>query len=75
MKNVMRIVLISMIALFVGCAQTYQARKVETSGFLEDSYSLLQEGKKGEAQLIYINPDADFAAYDKIMLDPVGSLV
>ncbi len=71
MKNVMGIILISMIVLFVGCAQTYQARKVETSGFLGD-YSMLQEGKKGEAQLIYINPDADFAAYDKVMFDPVG---
>ncbi|MEE8207620.1 MAG: DUF3313 domain-containing protein [Nitrosomonadaceae bacterium] len=71
MKNVMGIILISMIVLFVGCAQTYQARKVETSGFLGD-YSMLREGKKGEAQLIYINPDADFAAYDKVMFDPVG---
>lgn len=62
---------ISMIALFVGCAQTHQARKVgETSGFLGD-YSMLKEGEKGEAQLVYINPDADFTAYDKVIVDPV----
>ncbi len=70
MKNVKGIILISMITLFVGCAPTYQARKVETSGFLGD-YSMLQEGDKGEAQYIYINPDADFAAYNKVMFDPV----
>ena len=71
MKWLYGIVLVSLVALFVGCAQTYQARKVETSGFLGD-YSMLREGEKGEAQLIYINPDADFAAYDKVMFDPVG---
>lgn len=32
---------------------------------------MLQEGEKGKAQLVYINPDADFATYDKITLDPV----
>lgn len=71
MKHVMGLVLISMVVLFVGCAQTHQARKAEeASGFLGD-YSLLQEGEKGEAQLRYINPDADFAVYDKVMVDPV----
>ncbi len=65
-------ILISLAVFFVGCAPTYQARKVETSGFLGEDYSMLQEGKKGEAQLIYINPDADFAAYDKVMFDPVA---
>ncbi len=71
MKNLKGIILTSMITLFVGCAPTYQARKVETSGFLGD-YSMLQEGDKGEAQYIYINPDADFAAYDKVMFDHVA---
>ncbi|KHE90451.1 MAG: DUF3313 domain-containing protein [Candidatus Scalindua rubra] len=63
--------IISMIALFVGCAQTVHNRKAaEHSGFLGD-YSMLQEGEKGEAQLVYINSDVDFAAYDKVILDPV----
>ncbi len=53
-----------------GCATTQQARRVETSGFLED-YSQLQEGKPGEALLVYINPGADFSAYDKVLLDDV----
>ncbi|MDR4505772.1 MAG: DUF3313 domain-containing protein [Candidatus Scalindua sp.] len=72
MRNVMGTVLISMIVLFGGCSQTHQARKAaDSSGFLGD-YSLLQEGEKGEAQLRYINPDADFAAYDKVVVDPVS---
>ncbi len=71
MKNVMGIILILMMVLFVGCAQTYQAHKVgETSGFLGD-YSMLQEGEKGEALERYINPDADFTVYDKVIVDPV----
>ena len=71
MKNIRGIILILMMVLFVGCAQTYQARKVgETSGFLGD-YSMLQEGEKGEALERYINPDADFTAYDKVIVDPV----
>ncbi len=53
-----------------GCARTQQARRVETSGFLKD-YSRLHEGKEGEALLLYINPDADFSAYDKVLLDDV----
>ena len=52
------------------CATTQQARHVETSGFLED-YSQLQKGKAGEALLVYINPEADFSAYDKVLLDDV----
>jgi hypothetical protein len=71
MRNVIGTAFISMIVLFVGCSQTHQARKVaDASGFLGD-YSLLEEGKKGEAQLRYINPAVNFAVYDKILIDPV----
>ncbi|GJQ59610.1 MAG: DUF3313 domain-containing protein [Candidatus Scalindua sp. AMX11] len=70
MKNVKGVILMLLIVSFVGCSQTHQARKAgEASGFLGD-YSLLQEGEKGEAQLRYVNPDADFAAYDKVIVDP-----
>lgn len=65
------IVFISLIALFVGCAQTKKARKVETSGFLGD-YSMLQEGKDGEALLLYLNPNADWASYDKVLFESVS---
>lgn len=59
------------LALMAGCAATQQARDVQTSGFLGSDYSLLQEGQDAEALLVYRNPDADWAAYDKIKLDPV----
>ncbi|GAX59615.1 hypothetical protein SCALIN_C04_0103 [Candidatus Scalindua japonica] len=63
--------IITMMALFVGCAQTHHNRKAaDQSGFLGD-YSMLQEGGEGEGQLVYINPDADFTAYDKVIVDPV----
>lgn len=70
MKWLCGIVIVLLATLFVGCAQTEQARKVETSGFLGD-YSILQKGKEGEALLIYINPNTDFAVYDKVIFDPV----
>ncbi len=53
-----------------GCAKTQQVKSVETSGFLGD-YSQLQEGKGDMALLHYVNPEADFSAYDKIILDSV----
>lgn len=53
-----------------GCLSTFQARQAEPSGFLGD-YSQLRPGRDGEALLVYISPQADFRAYNKIMLDPV----
>ena len=54
-----------------GCASTYQARSVETSGFLGD-YSRLKEGKWGQALYVYINPDANEMCkkYTKVLLEP-----
>ncbi len=56
---------------FAGCAATQQTRDVKKSGFLRDHYYLLQEGEKGEARLVYKNPQADWASYDKVIIDPV----
>ena len=53
-----------------GCATTRQTRSVKPHGFLGD-YSQLEKGKGGEAQLRYINPDANFSKYNAIMLDSV----
>jgi hypothetical protein len=53
-----------------GCAATQQARKVEPSGFL-GNYAQLQEGGEGEAKLVYIDRTANWAGYDKMMIDPV----
>ena len=58
-----------MLAGMAGCAQTEQAREVETSGFLGD-YSILQPGKEGEALLVYKNPQADFSMYQAVFVEP-----
>ncbi len=60
------------LAILVGCESepTKQIRPVTTSGFLGD-YSMLREGGEGEAALVEVSPKADFAAHDKIILDPV----
>lgn len=57
-----------------GCSRTHQVRSVEPSGFLGD-YSQLRKGEGDEAALVYINPQADWAAYDKVLIDPVSILV
>jgi Protein of unknown function (DUF3313) len=56
--------------LISGCAPTKQARDVKLSGFLGD-YTMLQKGGEGEALLNYKNPEAEWASYDKIMIDKV----
>lgn len=63
------------VALMVGgCAATQQASlgSVKKSGFLGD-YSRLKPGdaSKGQALLTYINPDARWSQYKKVMIDPV----
>lgn len=63
-------VLLALAGLLAGCAETSQARSVQQSGFLGD-YSMLQEGKSDQALLVYWNPKANWASYDKVMIDPV----
>ena len=70
---IQRTTLILVIFLFLlqGCAATQQRRDVVKTGFLSD-YSILTEGKGDhEALLRYINPDADWRSYDKIVFDSV----
>jgi len=56
-----------------GCAETYQVKGQDIKrGFLAGSYSLLQPGKEGEGNLVYMNPKARWNNYDKIMLDAVS---
>lgn len=71
-KHVGQLFSIAALAVIVtGCATTHQARSLqETSGFLGD-YSQLKEGGSGEAKLLYINPNADFSKYNKVMIDRV----
>jgi hypothetical protein len=68
-------ILVCVLALVVigtiaGCATTPQTRSVEKSGFLGD-YSQLREGGTDEAQLVYIKPGVHWAAYDKVVIEPV----
>ena len=44
--------------------------KTIQTGFLGD-YSRLEPGKSDQAQLVYLNPAAEFAGYTKIMIDPI----
>lgn len=54
-----------------GCGDDSKEPSVAPSGFLGD-YSQLAPGREGQARLIYINPEADFSLYDKIMIQPVA---
>jgi len=57
-----------------GCSATKQASSVEHSGFLGGLYPQMQEGKEGQALLVYHNPKADKypkGYFTKILLDPV----
>ena len=63
---------LGLMLLVGGCAKTYQVKgDVGKTGFLVDAYPLLKPGKEGEANLVYLNPEARWKSYDKIMLDPV----
>lgn len=42
----------------------------ETSGFLDD-YSSLRAGEAGDVLLVYRNPNANWGAYHKVLLEPV----
>lgn len=64
------LLVLSLLTALVACAPTQQVRTVEPSGFLGD-YSMLREGGEGEPLLIYRNPHASLAAYDKVLIDPV----
>jgi hypothetical protein len=59
--------------LLTGCMTSYQARDVKPSGFLGDSASLLKAGEKGKGDLLVFRKErADWASYDKVIVDPVA---
>ena len=53
-----------------GCAHRHAPPPAEMSGFLDD-YALLREGGPNDLALVYRAPDANWAAYDKVLLEPV----
>jgi hypothetical protein len=67
----MRITVLLLAGLVLaGCGSSRPVRDVQPQGFLGD-YSQLTRGGSGEAALRYIDPDADWAAYDKVIVAPV----
>lgn len=58
-------------AIVLGCGGDSKEPVVVRSGFLGD-YSQLAPGRESQARLIYINPEADFSLYDKVMIEPVA---
>ncbi len=64
--------MLGMVLVVGGCVQTHQVKDQDIKrGFLVNVYPLLQPGKEGEANLVYMNPKAKWRKYDKIMLDAV----
>jgi hypothetical protein len=57
--------------LVVGCAGPRpQSATVQIMGFLAD-YDQLEPGAEGRARLVFIDGEADFSAYERIIVDPV----
>ena len=76
------LVLALLATLTAGCSQTVAeqpavAEQVESgdssaaNGFFGSDVSLLQQGQEGQAAMIYINSNARWSQYDKIMLEPL----
>jgi hypothetical protein len=70
MKRIQHVIILLMLSLINGCAATKPGPVPQYTGFLPD-YSLLQKGKPGQAERVYIKPDVKWAEYTKILLDPV----
>ena len=70
MQRTTRLTVVLLAALIAACADTTRDRNVDYSGFLGD-YSMLLKGGDDQAQRRYVRPHVDWAAYDKVLLDPV----
>ena len=66
-----RALVTALLVLLLGaCAHRRAAPAMETSGFLDD-YALLREGGPNEMWRVYRSPEANWPAYDKVLLEPV----
>jgi hypothetical protein len=61
---------LAIMLMLAGCGSSRQANEVEPQGFLGD-YSMLTPGEQGQAVLRYVNQDADWAQYDKVLVEQV----
>ena len=68
MKTAWRISFIVMIGFCLMASTGWADEKMRQSGFLSD-YSKLEKDVKGRAAFSYINKDANWKSYDKIMID------
>jgi hypothetical protein len=64
------VILLALAVTLAGCGSSRPVRDVQPQGFLGD-YSRLTPGAEGEAALRYINPDVQWASYDKVIVAPV----
>jgi hypothetical protein len=58
------------VALASSCTSTSRLRNTEVTGFLGD-YSKLAPGGADKAQLVYINPDVNWMAYSRVIIEPI----
>ncbi|MGH7841292.1 MAG: DUF3313 domain-containing protein [Candidatus Binataceae bacterium] len=76
------LIAIALGTLIAGCAQTVAdqsavVKQVQSgaapaaAGFFGSDLSLLQPGQKDQAAMVYVNPNAQWKQYDKIMIEPV----
>jgi hypothetical protein len=61
----------TLIVLLSGCASTQQANGVQSSGFLGEYASLLRPAGEDNAGRFYRDPNTNWAAYRRILLEPV----
>lgn len=71
MKSLNGIIMLTMVAFLAGCAGTQQMKETVKTGFLGKDYAKLREGGEGESLMVYKNPNAKWASYNKIIVDPV----
>lgn len=70
LKKLQTMIVLLAVILLAGCAASGM-KDVEQSGFLSD-YSQLKAGSDDEAALVYVNADADFKPYNKIMFERIA---
>ncbi|MGA2411278.1 MAG: DUF3313 domain-containing protein [Candidatus Binataceae bacterium] len=74
---------VALMTFLAACSQTVESKSPiaqemqsgnippAASQFFGSSAALLQPGKEGQAQMLYINPNANWSSYTKILLQPV----
>ncbi len=71
MKSLNGIIMLALVAFIAGCAGTQQMDETVKTGFLGKDYAKLRKGGEGEGLMVYKNPNAKWASYNKIIVDPV----